>query len=410
MNEPLSGIRVVDLSHVLAGPFAAHQLRMLGAEVVKIEQPGSGDVMRDMARRPELNGLAPGFIGLNAGKRSLAVDLKQPAGRQVVEKLAATADVFIENFRPGKAAALGLDYPRLRALNPRLVYCSISGWGQTGPDAGRGAYDHVVQAATGMMMLQGSNDADPPVKVGFPVIDIGAGLAAATAILAALYRRDRRDAAEGAGEYLDVSMADASLLLMSSMVSHVLIGGERPGRVGNRGFVGSPGADTFPTADGWISTGANTRAQFAAMCGVLGRPDLPADSRFLPQDANGRGFLSNLASDALRAELCAAFAARDADTWERLLNDAGVPAARVRRLDEYLDGAYRQTGGITRPVQRPPGARAAQVLNAGFRRNGEAAPAPLAAATLGADTDAVLAELGYGTEAIAALRVAGAVA
>src|SRR5579872_273015 len=169
--RPLQGIRVIDLTHVLAGPFSTHQLCMLGADVIKIERPGQGDQTRGLALQPELNGLAPGFVSLNTGKRSVVLDLKSEAGIRALENLVATADVFVENFRPGKAAKLGLTPERLHAINPRLVYCSISGWGQLGPNASRPAYDHVIQAATGMMSLQGDDPNAPPVKVGFPVID-----------------------------------------------------------------------------------------------------------------------------------------------------------------------------------------------------------------------------------------------
>jgi crotonobetainyl-CoA:carnitine CoA-transferase CaiB-like acyl-CoA transferase len=162
--RPLEGMRVIDLTHMLAGPFATHQLCMLGAEVIKFERPGQGDQTRGLARQPELNGLAPGFVSLNSGKRSVVLDLKTAQGREAVERLAATADVFVENFRPGKAAKLGLMPERLHAINPKLIYCSISGWGQVGPNASRPAYDHVIQAATGMMALQGSDPNAPPIQ------------------------------------------------------------------------------------------------------------------------------------------------------------------------------------------------------------------------------------------------------
>jgi crotonobetainyl-CoA:carnitine CoA-transferase CaiB-like acyl-CoA transferase len=391
--RPLEGIRVIDLTHVLAGPFATHQLCMMGADVIKIEKPGEGDQTRGLALQPELDGLAPGFVALNAGKRSVVLDLKTDDGRQAVEKLAATADVFVENFRPGVAAKLGLTPERLHALNPKLIYCSISGWGQVGPNASRPAYDHVIQAATGMMSLQGDDPTAPPMKVGFPVIDIGTGLAAAKAILAAVVRRLRGDTSP---IVLDVSMVDASALLMVGMVASYWLGGAAPRRVGNRGFVGSPGADTFPTADGWISTAANTRGQFEAMCRVLGRVEIITNATLLPKLPDSRdGFLTDLASEALRNELVRAFAAASASAWEERLTAAGVAASKVHTLPSYLDGHYLHTGRIDCELPVHPQGRGApsRILNEGVRWIGEEVRPAAEAPRLGQHTREVLAEL-----------------
>lgn len=391
--RPLEGIRVIDLTHVLAGPFSTHQLCMMGADVIKIEKPGQGDQTRGLAMQPELNGLAPGFVALNSGKRSVVADLKTDEGRALVEKLAATADVFVENFRPGKAARLGLAPERLHAINPRLIYCSISGWGQVGPNASRPAYDHVIQAATGMMSLQGHDPDAPPVKVGFPVIDIGTGMLAANAILAALLRRARGDTAP---IVLDVSMVDASALLMVGAVANYWLSGIAPRRVGNQGFVGSPGADTFPTADGWISTAANTLRQFQTLCSVLGRPDIPADRTLLPKLPDSPdGFLSNLGNSAVRDELVKAFAADSAAAWEEKLAAAGVPASKVQSVPSYLDGHYLQSGRADAELEAHPLGRdtPARIFHEGFRWTGEVrsplAPPP----RLGEHTGEILEEL-----------------
>lgn len=369
--RPLEGIRVIDLTHVLAGPFATHQLCMLGADVIKIEKPGQGDQTRGLSLQPELDGLAPGFVALNSGKRSVVVDLKTEDGRRAVERLVATADVFVENFRPGKAAKLGLTSERLHAINPALIYCSISGWGQVGPNATRPAYDHVVQAATGMMSLQGDDPDAPPVKVGFPVIDIGTGMLAANAMLAALLRRARGDKAP---IVLDVSMVDASAQMMSGAVANYWLSGIAPRRVGNQGFVGSPGADTFPTADGWISTAANTLRQFQALCAVLGRPDIPADRMLLPRvPASPDGFLSDLGNKAVRDELVKAFATDSAAAWEEKLAAAGVPASKVQTVASFLDGAYMQSGRADLELAEHPLGRSApaRIFHEGFRWTGE---------------------------------------
>jgi len=181
--QPLEGIRVVDLTHVIAGPLATHMLCALGADVIKVENPGIGDSVRSLAAQPELDGLTPAFKAMNTGKKSVEIDLKSEAGRKAALELAKTADVFVENFRPGVAKRLGLSAKDIRAVHPDVIYCSISGWGQSGPMAQTPAYDHVIQAATGMMKLQGNgDDSAEPIKVGFPVIDTGTGLIAATAL------------------------------------------------------------------------------------------------------------------------------------------------------------------------------------------------------------------------------------
>ena len=391
--RPLQGIRVIDLTHVLAGPFSTQQLCMLGADVIKIERPGQGDQTRGLALQPELNGLAPGFVSLNSGKRSVVLDLKTDEGRRAIEKLIATADVFVENFRPGKAAKLGLTPERLHAINPKLIYCSISGWGQIGPNASRPAYDHVIQAATGMMALQGDQPDAPPVKVGFPVIDIGTGMLAANAILAALLRRARGDTAP---IVLDVSMVDASALLMVGAVANYWLAGVAPTRVGNQGFVGSPGADTFPTADGWISTAANTLRHFQIMCSVLGRSDILTNKRLLPKLPDSpEAFLSGLGNTAVREELIKAFAAECAAGWEERFAAAGVPASKVQTVPSYLDGHYLATGRADAELAAHPLGRAtpARVLHEGYRWTGEAHPPVGRPPRLGEHTDAILGDL-----------------
>ena len=220
--RPLEGLRVIDLTHVLAGPFATHQLCMMGAEVIKIEKPGEGDQTRGLALRPELKGLAPGFVALNSGKRSVVVNIKTEEGRKVIEKLVATADVFVENFRPGKAAKLGLTPGAAAGDQSEADLLLDLRLGPGRAEFAAPAYDHVIQAATGMMSLQGDDPKAPPIKVGFPVIDIATGMSAAQAILAALLRRARGDQGK---IVLDVSMVDASLLLMGGMVANYWLAG-----------------------------------------------------------------------------------------------------------------------------------------------------------------------------------------
>ena len=339
---PLEGFRVLDLTHVLAGPCATHHLRCLGAEVIKVERPGTGDPMRALEMQPELGGLTPGFRALNVGKRSVEADLSIEEDRAAVLRIAESCDVFVENFRPGVARRLGLGPDELFGARADMIYCSISGWGQHGPNSARGAYDHVIQAATGMMALQGTGSDAAPIKVGFPVIDIATGMAAAEAILAAIVRRLRGDKGPIT---IDVSMVDCALSLMSGSAAGTIATGKAPPRVGNRGFVGSPGAETFATSDGHISVAANTMGQFATLCRLLGHPAL-AGPPHLPAGLPPGAFLADAATDDLRARLSSAFAACEAGHLEADLNRAGVPASRVRDLGEYLAELYPQTPGI----------------------------------------------------------------
>jgi crotonobetainyl-CoA:carnitine CoA-transferase CaiB-like acyl-CoA transferase len=340
--QPLEGFRVLDLTHVLAGPCATHHLRCLGAEVIKVERPVTGDPMRELAVRPEMDGVPPGFRSLNSGKKSVVLNLTTKAGHAALIDLAKSADIFVENFRPGVATRLGLGPEDIRAVKPNIIYCSISGWGQSGPKSARGAYDHVIQAATGMMQLQSGPGNESPVKVGFPVIDIATGISAAEAILAAVIRRLRGDTSPIT---IDVSMIDSALALMSGPAAATLATGKAPARVGNRGFVGSPGAETFATSDGHISVAANTMKQYETLCRMLDRADLAAPPH-IPGGLAPDAFLFNLATDVLRRELTQAFAAARADRLETALNSQGVPAARVRNLQEYLSELYVDTPGI----------------------------------------------------------------
>jgi crotonobetainyl-CoA:carnitine CoA-transferase CaiB-like acyl-CoA transferase len=345
--QPFEGMTVIDMTHVLAGPYATHQLAMLGATVIKIEKPGVGDPIRGLATRPELGGITPAFVALNSGKRSLAVDISTSEGREEVMRLVRDADIFVENFRPGTAARLGFGPDDVCGANSKIVYCSISGWGQIGPWASYGAYDHVVQAATGMMMLQGGEPEAPPVKVGFPVIDMATGMLAAQAISAALLRRARGDEAR---IVLDVAMSDAAMMLMNGQVAAYRMAGMRQGRVGNRGFVGSPGADTFKTADGYISIAANTLGQFESLCRILGRPDLSGPDWLTERPERPDAFLTDMATPVLRSALGAAFLLKRGVDLEQVLNNSGVPAAIVRTLDEYIEQIYSHNPRIDRRI------------------------------------------------------------
>lgn len=412
MDKPLQGVRVIDMSHVIAGPLASHYLAQLGAEVIKIEPP-RGEVMRN-SRVPGETGCGDtpsGFASINAGKRSLAVDIARPEGADIVRALARTADVFIENFRPGVVARHGLGYEDIRALRPDVVYCSISGFGQQGEWAQRGAYDHVVQALTGMMMMAGSDEDAPPVKVGFPVIDVAVGMLGALSVTAALHQRNARAPGQRRSQHIDASMLQASLMLMYPHACSWLTHGVEPRRVGNRGYTGSPAADTYRCADGWLSTAANTPAQFRRLAAVLGLDALCEDAALLDLEAFNApegGFVAArdpAALQQLQARLGQAFSACSAADMEQRLNAVGVPAARVRRLGEFLGEAC--AAGMVSPVSYGAAGAAVHTPGLGFRwadaDPGPGAPAP----GLGDGNLALLRELGMADEAIARLCHSG---
>ncbi len=402
--QSLANLRVIDLSHVIAGPAASHYLAALGADVLKVENPRAPDVMRYVDAGPDPE-ISTTFAALNAGKKSLAIDLKNPRLRDVLLELLRDADVFIENFRPGTAERLGLGYEAVRAVNPRIIYLSISGYGRTGPWSGFGAYDQVVQALTGMMMVSGE-DNGPPAKVGFPVIDIATGLFGAMSVLAALHRRSTSNT----GSHVDASLAQSALQLMRPLVSRVL-STERDGpRSGNRGFSGSPGAATFRCADGWLAVAANTMAQFRTLCTTIGLDDVADDPALVSQV--GQGLTTNVVAvdhAQLAARLEKAFERQSAAGLEERLNRGGVPAARVRSLAEFLREA-RAGQHVDLAIDCTDyGATSHFQLGSGLSGLGEAAGPSMPAPRLGADTADILRQAGLGAEEIAALARDGAI-
>lgn len=389
MFRPLEGVRVIDMSHVIAGPLSSFYLAQLGAEVIKVEAPGRGDVMRT-ARKPGEATPPDGFVALNAGKRSLASDIRTEAGAAAIRELALSADVFIENFRPGVVARHGLDYEAIKAVRPDIIYCSISGYGQQGDWAHRGAYDHVVQALTGMMMMSGGSGDDEPIKVGFPVIDVAVGMLAALSITAALQGRHR----DGQGRHIDASMVQASLMLMYPNASAFLSTGAQPQRVGNRGYTGSPTADTYRCADGWLATAANTPAQFRALTNVLGLEHLCRDARALDLEAfnSDGGFVVARDLESLRRQFSDAFASRSAADMETRLNAVGVPAARVRTLGEFLGEVDGGTQLSLPGLQFEQEGRQVRTAGLGFRYLGDSEAPRAGAESLGQSNAALAAE------------------
>jgi crotonobetainyl-CoA:carnitine CoA-transferase CaiB-like acyl-CoA transferase len=335
MVASLKDIRVIDISHVIAGPLCSYYLAQQGAEVIKIEKPGSGDVMR-ANKDASLTDIPTAFSGLNAGKKSLAIDIGTNEGADAIRELAKNAHVFIENFRPGVVKKYGLDYESIKKINPKIVYCSISGYGQKGNWSTRGGYDQVIQALTGMMMMSGPEQGNEPIKVGFPVIDIAVGMLGALSVTSAIYRQEKY----GVGQYIDTSLVQAALMLMYPFATDYLTDKKITKRLGNKGYSGSPASDTFQCKDGWISTAANTPAQFRKMMSLLKLDQICTNAELLDLDAFNavkEGFVIAKNPNLVKQKIQDALSETSAEELELQLNEVGVPAAKIRTLSEFLD-------------------------------------------------------------------------
>ena len=343
MPKPLAGLRVVDFSHVMAGPFATHFLCLLGAEVIKVETPGAGDLFRNYDPDKRYDGMSPAFIAANAGKKSIVLNLKAAADLEAARKLLGTADIVVENFRPGVMAKFGLGYEDAKALRRDIIFCSVSGYGQAGPMRDYPAIDNVVQAVAGVMSVSGEPDG-PPVRMGVPVVDTYAGTLAALAILSAVVQRERF----GEGQYIDVAMLDAALVMLVGAVTPYLVKGEVPIRTGNTGFSAQPTAGLFRCGDGeLISLGVVQQNQFETLCHVINRTDLVADVRFADVRARRAHF------SQLTAILEALFITQPSRHWEDALSQAGVPCGVVRDVGAACELEQLQGRGLKQPITVP---------------------------------------------------------
>ena len=393
MNKPLEGIKVLDLSRVLAGPWCTQLLADLGAEVIKIERPGAGDDTRHWG--PPWHGegerrVAAYFLSANRGKKSAAIDFAQPEGAALVCQLAGQADVVVENFKVGGLSKFGLDAETLRAANPRLIYASITGFGQDGPYADRAGYDYIIQGMGGLMSITGLPDGVPgggPMRVGVAVVDLFTGLYTATAILAALYRRER----SGEGAHIDMALFDTQLAMLANQASNALVSGDDPPRQGNTHPNIVP-YQPFEAADQPIIIAIGNDRQFARLAAICGHPEWASDERFA----------SNGARVAHRAEMVAlvadAIVQKPATEWLAALEQAGIPAGPINRVSQALADVQAQHRAMVRTVAGMP------LVGSPVRLDGERADSDLPPPGLGEHTDEVLRAIGIDDAALCKLH------
>lgn len=392
-KKMLEGIRVLDMTNVLSGPFCTMHLALLGAEVIKIENPDGGDLARKLGCLPELNHKLMGtsFLAQNANKKSITLNLKTEEAKEIFRKLLKTADVVVENFRPGVMDRLGFSYAEIQRINPKIIYCAISGFGQTGPDAFKPAYDQIIQGLSGVMDVNGDERLHP-LRAGFPVCDTVGGLNAAFAIMAALYYRERT----GQGQFIDIALLDSIMPLMGWVAANLLIGGQKPVPMGNDNFTAAP-SGTFATQDGYINIAANQQKQWEDLADCLGVPELKTDPRFQERDTRkkNRKLLTPLLEEKLKQ--------KPTEYWVEILNAKGIPSGDIYDLEKALTAPqvkYRQT--IQSVKDQELGELKLFNLSAKFSATPGSIDAP--PPRLGQHQEEVLGSLGYSQEDLKALK------
>lgn len=396
-QTPLKGIRVLDLTNVLAGPFCCHHLAHLGAEVIKVEAVGRGDLARQLGADPELNKVNMGvsFLAQNAGKKSVTVNLKNPRGREIFLKLVETADVVVENFRPGVMTRLGVGYETLKEANPTLIYCAISGFGQEGPWIRRPAYDQIIQGTSGVMSITGDSDS-APLRVGYPVADTVGGITAAFAISSALNANPR-------GTFIDVSMLESVLATMGWVVSNYLIAGVNPTANGNENPTSAP-SGAFEAKGGLINIAANKDQQWELLTDHLGLAALRERPEYATREDRKRNRL------ALKTELEAVLKTRPPRDWAKELNSIGVPSGAVLTVPEVLEMPQVADRGFLGRFENVPGVgRDIQVATTGIKLDGSAPTVDAPPPTLGQHNSQIWSELGLSPEDIEKLAKDGAI-
>jgi len=395
MTRPFEGIRVLDFTQVFAGPFATYQLALLGADVIKVERKG-GEQMRFSPGSKEWaeRALAPTWCAVNGNKRNIALDLKDPKSVEIIHRLAATADIVAENFRPGVMDRLGIGYRALSAINPRLIYCAVTGFGQEGPARDAPSYDGRIQATSGIMSLTGHPES-VPTRAGFAVCDALSGMTAAFAMASAVHQRS----ATGKGQFIDVAMLDATLTFLSPTLCEYTVAGVLQGRFGNQAVSRMPTANLFAVRGGHILLAVNNEGQFRNLMRCIGREDVLDDPRF----ADWPSRIEH--EPALREIIETAFSQADAETWEVRLAEAGAPASRINSLADAVAHPQLAHRDVLQEIEGPHGPMT--LVGSGFRLAHGGGRLDRAPARLGEHVEEILGEAGYDPDEIRALREGG---
>ncbi len=394
----LEKVRVLDLTNVLSGPFATMHLALLGAEVIKIENPDGGDLARKLGSVNPLNKQLMGtsFLAQNANKKSLTLNLKFAEGKEIFRKLLKTADIVVENFRPGVMGKLGFSYEKICQINPKIIYCAISGFGQTGPDAFKPAYDQIIQGLSGVMAVNGDERLNP-LRAGFPVCDTVGGLNAAFAIMAALYHRERT----GEGQFIDIAMLDSIMPLMGWVAANLLIGNQQPVLMGNDNFTAAP-SGSFRTQDGYVNIAANQQKQWEDLADALGVPELKTDPRFQERDTRkaNRKQLTPLLEEKLTRE--------STIHWVDVLNEKGIPTGDIYGLEKALLQPQSEHRQVIATVKEP-GIGDIKLFNLTAKFSKTPAQIDAPPPRLSAHTAEILKGLGYKEEEIRIMKEKGAI-
>ncbi|MEM7749793.1 MAG: CoA transferase [Pseudomonadota bacterium] len=395
MTKPFEGIRVLDFTQVFAGPFGTYQLALLGADVIKVERKG-GENMRFSPGSKEWadRAMAPTWCAVNANKRNIELDLKDPKAIEIVKRLAKKADIVAENFRPGVMDRLGIGYEALSEINPKLIYCAVSGFGQDGPWKNTPSYDGRIQATSGIMSITGHEDS-VPTRAGFAVCDALSGMTSAFAMAAALQQRHLT----GKGQLVDVAMLDATLTFLSPTVCEYTIAGLKQGRFGNQAVSRIPTANLFKVKDGHILLAVNNEGQFLNLLKCIDREDILEDPRFVDWPTR----IEN--EQALRNVIETAFAEADAETWEQRLAEAGAPASRINSLSDAVSHPQLEHRDVIQKVDGHYGPMT--LIGSGFKLAHGGGEVDRAPATLGEHSAEVLLEAGYSDTEVSEMRDAG---
>jgi crotonobetainyl-CoA:carnitine CoA-transferase CaiB-like acyl-CoA transferase len=399
MAQAFSNIRILDFSAVLSAPVAVMQLGLLGAEIIKIEQPNVGDQMRGIMNEGPDQTMSPSFLGMNVNKKSITLNLRTPEAMEIIKALLVTSDVVVENFKAGTMASYGLSYDDVKSIKPDIVYCSVSGYGQEGPLAGSAAYDGAIQAASGMMWQNGFPETGP-TRTGFMGVDMATGINTAFAIAASLHRR----AVTGDGQYIDVAMMDTAILMLATQYNNFFIQGSTEKLIGNSSQTGRPTADVFQTQDGFVMITVISQSQVEKLFTALDASEVLQQPEFQTEEARFQN------ADTVKQFLADKFMTNMTDHWIKRGIAARVPIAEVRRIFEAVQDPQFETREVFETMKSPVNAdETITVVKSGYKTNEDGPEVRFPAPHVGEHTDEILSDLGYDTKAIAQLRIEGVV-